>query len=184
MIKLHKPSVRAVVASLTALALGATAVTVAQAAPRAGTDPAKQAVVATATAPGADAPQPPGATDSSQREAARSQDGSCEVGELCLYYQWDFVGSGYDGAHNDFNYNNNHFLWAGAGQGQVVGNNARSYWNRDPRAPVYICNYTWAPMVSPPAGGQCIRFEANTFGNLPAVLADHNQSVYWVDSTN
>jgi len=110
--------------------------------------------------------------------ALASQDGACDVGDLCLYYLFaPRYGSGYDTAHNDPNLFNNHFIFTGVGQGAVVGNNAEAYWNRDPRAFAYVCtevNY----------GGSCGWLAPNSFGSLNATYADKSDSLYWGDSAN
>jgi len=112
-------------------------------------------------------------------QALGSQDGGCDVGDLCLYYLYSQQGYGslYDTAHNDSYLFNNHFVTAGSGQGGTLGNNARAYWNRDPNAYAYVCtgvNYT----------GICGWLAPNSYGNLGSSYADKTQSVYWGDSTN
>jgi len=107
-----------------------------------------------------------------------SQDGYCDVGDLCLYYYasptW---GSGFDTAHNDQNLNNNHFIFSGSGRGAVVGNNAEAYWNRDPRAYAYICTGTGYT-------GYCGWLAPNTYGNLNSTYKNNSESLYWGDSAN
>jgi Peptidase inhibitor family I36 len=110
---------------------------------------------------------------------AVSQDGACEVGDLCLYYLFSQqgYGSAYDTAHNDQTLFDNHFITAGSGQRGVVANNARAYWNRDPNAYAYVCtgvNYT----------GTCGWLAPNAWGNLNSTYADNSESVYWGDSAN
>jgi hypothetical protein len=108
-----------------------------------------------------------------------SQDGACDVGDLCLYYLSSQQGYGslYDTAHNDSYLFNNHFVTAGSGQGGTVANNARAYWNRDPKTYAYVCtgvNYT----------GICGWLAPNTWGNLGTGYSDNTESVYWGDSAN
>jgi hypothetical protein len=107
-----------------------------------------------------------------------SQDGACDVGDLCLYYfRAPTYGSGYDTAHNDQNLFNNRFIFASSGQGSIVGNNAEAYWNRDPKTYAYVCtevNY----------GGSCGWLAPNTYGNLNSTYANRSDSLYWGDSTN
>ena len=104
-----------------------------------------------------------------------SQDGYCDVGDLCLYSL--IYGSGYDTAHNDPNLWDNHFISPGSGRGMVVADNTEAYWNRDPRAYAYICtgiNYT----------GTCGWLPPNSYGGLNPPLADNVGSVYWGNSAN
>jgi hypothetical protein len=108
-----------------------------------------------------------------------SQDGACDVGDLCLYYLFSQQGwgSSYDTAHNDQNLFNNHFITVASGQGGIAANNARAYWNRDPNAYAYVCtgaNYT----------GTCGWLAPNAWGNLNSTYADNSESVYWGDSAN
>jgi hypothetical protein len=117
-------------------------------------------------------------TPSGKLRALASQDGFCDTGDLCLYYlKKPTYGSGYDTAHNDPNLFNNHFIFAGSGKGAVVGNNARAYWNKDPKTYAYVCteiNYK----------GSCGWLAPNTYGDLNATYADKTDSVYWADPTN
>lgn len=107
-----------------------------------------------------------------------SQNGVCEVGDLCLYYYSSpTYGSGYDQSHNDQNLNNNHFIFTGSGKGSVVGNNAEAYWNRDPRAYAYVCtgiNYT----------GSCGWLAPNAYGNLNSTYKNNSESIFWGDTAN
>jgi len=111
-------------------------------------------------------------------QALASQDGFCDVGDLCLYYLYSpTYGSGYDTAHNDQYLWDNHFIFAGAGRGSIVANNAEAYWNRDPSAYAYVCtgiNYT----------GNCGWLAPNSFGNLNSTYADNVESLYWGNSAN
>jgi hypothetical protein len=108
-----------------------------------------------------------------------SQDGACDVGDLCLYYYYNYQGwgSGYDTAHNDQNLFNNHFIFTGSGQGSVVGSNARAYWNRDPHTYAYVC-------TGLNSTGSCGWLAPNAYGNLNATYADRSQSLFWGDSVN
>jgi hypothetical protein len=110
---------------------------------------------------------------------AVSQDGGCDVGDLCLYYLYSGqgYGSAYDTAHNDQTVWDNHFITGGSGQWGVVANNARAYWNRDPHAYAYVCtgvNYT----------GSCGWLAPNAYGDLNSTYADNSESLYWGDSAN
>jgi hypothetical protein len=109
---------------------------------------------------------------------AASQDGACDVGDLCLYYYTSPTwGSGYDTSHNDPNLFNNHFIFTGSGQGAVVGSNAEAYWNRDPRTYVYVC-------TGLNSSGSCGWLAPNTYGNLNSTYYNRSQSVFWADSAN
>lgn len=108
-----------------------------------------------------------------------SQDGVVDVGDLGLYYFSSSLGYGsvYDTAHNDNYLFDNHFISAGAGHGQVVGNNAEFAWNRDPHTTVIVCtgiNYT----------GSCGTIGPNVYGNFTSTYSNRVESIYWADSTN
>ena len=106
------------------------------------------------------------------------QNGTCNVGEVCLYYfQSPSFGSLYDTGHNDPNLGNNRFISAGSGRGQGVGNNAEFVWNRDPRTSVKVCtgpNYT----------GTCGFVLPNQSGNFTPTYRNNVESLIWADSTN
>jgi len=116
---------------------------------------------------------------SSRLRTLASQDGSCDVGDVCLYYFSSSrgYGSGYDTAHNDPNLFNNHFIGFGAGRGSVVGSNAEAVWNRDPRTTVYVC-------TGLNSQGVCGYVSPNTLGNFTSTFSNRVQSLYWTDSTN
>ena len=116
---------------------------------------------------------------SSRLRTLASQDGSCDVGDVCLYYFSSSrgYGSGYDTAHNDPNLFNNHFIGFGAGRGSVVGSNAEAVWNRDPRTTVYVC-------TGLNSQGNCGSVGPNTLGNFTSTYSNRVQSLYWADSTN
>lgn len=105
------------------------------------------------------------------------QDGNCEVGEVCLYYFSNFVGSRYDTPHNDSTLFDNHFVSAGAGQGAVVGADAESVWNRDPHTTVWVCTGTNQT-------GSCGYVLPNQFGNFNSTFFNNVGSLIWADSTN
>jgi hypothetical protein len=160
---------------------GAAAVTVALV-----TSPAmassKAPVVIPAAAKNTTYPSGPSAgspASSAQAKVFASQDGYCDVGDVCLYYYSSSFGygSGYDTAHNDPNLFNNHFISYGAGQGQVVGNNAEAVWNRDPHTYVYLC-------TGLNSTGSCGYVPPNTIYNLYSTWSNKTQSLTWGDSTN
>ncbi len=66
---------------------------------------------------------------SAPAQAAVAQNGVCESGEFCLYYNSDRTGSLSDFTGNISDYGTYKFKSAGAGQGQLVKNNAASVRN-------------------------------------------------------
>jgi hypothetical protein len=189
MFSLRKPSASVFAAGVIALALGASGVAVADSAPNSNVQ-SPAAKPAPVIPMGADAParvqgSTAAATSKTGTPPARlgvtaaSQDGACDVGDLCLYYYYDYQGwgSGYDTSHNDPYLFNNHFIFSGSGWGAIVGNNARAYWNRDPKAYAYVCTGTYST-------GSCGWLAPNAYGNLNSTYADRSQSVYWGDSSN
>jgi hypothetical protein len=111
--------------------------------------------------------------------ADASQDGVVDVGDLGLYYFSSNLGYGslYDTSHNDNWLFDNHFISGGAGQGQVVANNAEFAWNRDPHTTVIVCtgyNYT----------GSCGVIGPNVYGNFTSTYSNKVESIYWADSSN
>ena len=166
-----------VTAALAAVPAGATASLKPAPAPATKAAPQLQGSSAAATT---HAGKPPAALRAvGAAKTLGSQDGACDVGDLCLYYlnSQQGYGSFYDTAHNDSYLFNNHFVTAGSGQRGVVANNARAYWNRDPKAYAYVCtgvNYT----------GTCGWLAPNAWGNLSTTYADNSESVYWGDSAN
>jgi hypothetical protein len=132
---------------------------------------------ATALASAPAAAKPSSTSASQGANTLVSQDGPCDVGEVCLYYNDDFTGSSYDMAHNEPSLFNNRFNTIALGSGQVVANNARSVWNRDTNATVRLC-------TSAQYGGSCATFLPNSFGNLPLALRDNVESFIWLDSSN
>lgn len=63
-------------------------------------------------------------------QAATAQNGVCESGEFCLYYNSDHGGSLSDFTGSISDYGSYTFKSGGSGQGQNVKNNAASVWNR------------------------------------------------------
>jgi hypothetical protein len=108
-----------------------------------------------------------------------SQDGYCDVGDVCLYYfsAQRGYGSLYDTGHNDPYLFNNHFISSGSGQGSVVGNNAEAVWNRDPHTTVWLCTGTYST-------GSCGYVAPNSYGTLGSTWFDKTQSLTWADSSN
>jgi hypothetical protein len=106
-----------------------------------------------------------------------SQDGSCDVGEVCLYYFSNFAGSRYDTAHNDPTLFDNRFITAGAGQLATVGANAESVWNRDPNTTVWVCTGTNQT-------GSCGYVAPNSYGNFNSTYFNKVDSLIWADSSN
>lgn len=71
---------------------------------------------------------------------AGHQNGVCDAGEFCLFYNSSVLGYGSvsDFYWDDPDLSNNYFISPGAGQGQVVANNAAAYRNNDPELTVYV----------------------------------------------
>jgi hypothetical protein len=108
-----------------------------------------------------------------------SQDGSCDVGDVCLYYYTYARGHGsfYDTSHNDPNLRNNHFISVGTGHGQGVASNAEAVWNRDAHTTVRVC-------TGLSSTGSCLSVSPNTIVDLPTAYTNKVQSITWADSTN
>ncbi|MGZ4561750.1 MAG: peptidase inhibitor family I36 protein [Mycobacteriaceae bacterium] len=106
------------------------------------------------------------------------QNGTCNVGEVCLYFLHSPIfGSLYDTSHNDPYLSNNRFISAGLGRFAHVDNNAEFVWNRDPRTSVKVCtgpNYT----------GTCGFVLPNQSGNFTSTYKNNVESLIWADSTN
>ncbi|GAA2427059.1 peptidase inhibitor family I36 protein [Streptomyces glaucus] len=76
--------------------------------------------------------------------SAADRDGVCNTGELCYFFNSDYQGSRSDFFYNDANLVDNKFLSTGAGQGQVVKNNAAGGFNYETSLAVtvwYNSNY-------------------------------------------
>src|SRR4051794_24407136 len=175
---------RALPAALAVLILGAAGTGIADAASQSSQELTTKAApvvpLAARSAPrlaGSSALAPASSEAERQMRVEASQDGACDVGDVCLYYFSNFAGSRYDTAHNDANLFNNRFITAGSGQGATVGNNAMSVWNRDPNTTVYLC-------TGLNSTGSCGYVLPGDFGNLSSTYSNRSQSITWADSTN
>src|SRR3954454_12353952 len=70
-----------------------------------------------------------------------SEDGDCDYGDFCLYYNSNRHGSLWDTDSYDRNLRNNYFVSNGGGQDRKVTNDSASYWNRSDYD-VYVCKLT------------------------------------------
>lgn len=116
---------------------------------------------------------------SGQLQTMASQDGKCQVGDVCLYY-FDSAGgygSGYDTAHNDPDLSNNRFISAGAGRHATVTNNTEAVWNRDPNTYVTVC--TGADYTE-----NCGSVAPGELVDLNDVYRNNIESLTWADSAN
>jgi murein DD-endopeptidase MepM/ murein hydrolase activator NlpD len=82
---------------------------------------------------------------------AAGQNGRCEAGEFCLYFNSGQQGSMVDMAGNKRSYGTGancvKFITAGAGRGRCVKNNAASGWNRENYAVTVFYKSNWAGAV-------------------------------------
>jgi Peptidase inhibitor family I36 len=108
--------------------------------------------------------------------ALASQDATCDVGDVCLFYT-GFDNSRYDTAHNDPSLQNNHFITAGSGQGSTVTNNAQMVWNNDPNTSVKLC-------TGPNQTGTCASIAPGVLMALSSTYSDNVESIIWADSSN
>jgi hypothetical protein len=105
-------------------------------------------------------------------------DGACNLystgdGDFCLWYLQNYSGSRADFYFGDSNLNNDRFVTAGAGQGQIVGNNAESDYNYDRRLTAQVwtgVNYTGTSGIVPPNSG----------GNFTATFRNNVESFKWI----
>ena len=78
---------------------------------------------------------------------ADPQDGRCEVGEFCLYFNSGQDGSMVDMSHGHTDYGSGanciQSITAGAGRGRCVKNNAASGWNREDAAVTVFYKSNW-----------------------------------------
>ena len=82
---------------------------------------------------------------------ADAQDGRCEVGEFCLYFNSGQAGSMVDMTNGHKNYGSGSdcikFITAGAGRGRCVKNNAASAWNREQAAVAVFFYSGWSGRI-------------------------------------
>ncbi len=105
---------------------------------------------------------------SAPANAAVAQNGVCESGEFCLYYNSDRTGSLSDFTGSIADYGTYKFKSAGAGQGQLVKNNAASVRNLTFRTVTvfYYSNY----------GGSSQAVAPGAAANLSTTLKNQNAS--------
>lgn len=77
----------------------------------------------------ASAQTPSSAPQATTAASSSSEDGDCDYGDFCLYYNSKFRGSVWDTDSFDKNLRNNYFVSDGAGQDKRVANDSASYWN-------------------------------------------------------
>lgn len=116
---------------------------------------------------------------SQQLQTLASQDGKCQVGDVCLYFLDNAggLGSRYDTAHNDPDLVNNRFITDAIGRHATVTNNAEAIWNRDPRTAVTVCtdvNYTET----------CGSVGPGVLGDFTSTYRNNVESLIWADSAN
>lgn len=104
-------------------------------------------------------------------QAATAQNGMCESGEVCLYYNSDQQGSMVDlvGGHKDYGSNTStciKFITAGAGRGQCVKNNAASVWNRESAVVTVFYKSDWAGAID--------SIDSGARANLSSTLKNEN----------
>ena len=89
---------------------------------------------------------------------AAGQDGRCEPGEFCLYFNSGQEGSMVDmsNGHKDYGAGANciEFITAGAGRGRCVKNNAASGWNREDFAVTVFYKSGWSGAIDTFVSGE------------------------------
>jgi murein DD-endopeptidase MepM/ murein hydrolase activator NlpD len=105
---------------------------------------------------------------SAPAQAAVAQNGVCESGEFCLYYNSDRTGSLSDFTGSIADYGTYKFKSAGAGQGQLVKNNAASVRNLTFGAVTVFYNSNYAGSSQTIAPGAAV--------NLNTTLKNQNAS--------
>ena len=100
-----------------------------------------------------------------------SEDGDCDYGDFCLYYNSNRHGSLWDTDSYDRNLRNNYFVSDGAGQDRKVTNDSASYWNRSDYD-VYVCKST-------SFNGGCTWLGAGSHGNFPGSWKNNVESLYF-----
>ncbi|MFE0649252.1 hypothetical protein ACFVZH_11755 [Streptomyces sp. NPDC059534] len=102
--------------------------------------------------------------------AASTKDGELELREFGLYYNSSLMGSVLDLYLADSNLADDRFPGYGSGQGQIVDNNAASYFNRD--------RVVWYVYTGSFAGGVEGSLPANYYGNASATFKNQVSSAY------
>ena len=81
---------------------------------------------------------------------AAAQDGNCQVGEFCLYFNSNRAGSIVDmsGGHTDYGSGSGCVKWVNGSQaGRCVKNNAASAWNREAAAVTVFYKSNWSGAI-------------------------------------
>ncbi|MFJ3642432.1 peptidase inhibitor family I36 protein [Streptomyces sp. NPDC090108] len=102
--------------------------------------------------------------------ASSPKNGSCEIIEVCYYYNSDYAGSMIDYEGDEYSHHDDHFISSGAGQGQVVGNNAASVYCND--GPLFSCTTYFNSGYA----GDSYTILGGKRANLPAWLKNNNAS--------
>lgn len=110
---------------------------------------------------------------------AEAQDGTCEVGEFCLYYNSGQEGSMVDMAHGHKDYGSStsdcvKFITAGSGRGVCVKNNAASAWNREAAAATVFYKSGWAGAIDSILSGDRANLAQTKNENAGHVVGDAN----------
>lgn len=97
-------------------------------------------------------------------QAATSQNGVCETGEFCLYYNSNHTGSMVDlgGSVKDYGTGTGcvTFRTAGSGRGLCVKNNAASVWNREAAAVTVFSKSGWAGSIDAVLSGSKVNLKS------------------------
>ena len=101
--------------------------------------------------------------------SADPEDGTCNTGEICLYYSEKQKGSLYDTDTNNPYLTVEEFLSPGKGEGYAVGGNTESYRNKS--------DDDWCVYSQYKYHGKSYRIEAGTKGNFNNYWDDHVYSV-------
>ena len=107
---------------------------------------------------------------------AAGQDGRCEAGEFCLYFNSGQAGSMVDmaGGKKDYGSGANciQFVTAGAGRGQCVKNHAASGWNREDAAVAVFYKSDWAGAIDTFVSGEKANLTKTKNENASHVVGD------------
>jgi hypothetical protein len=129
------------------------------------------AVSVLAVATPASAQSPASARTSIGTASQTSEDGECDYGDFCLYYNSNLHGSLWDTDSFDRNLRNNYFVSDGGGQDKKVTNDSASYWNNSDYD-VYVCKATSFT-------GGCKWLPAGAHGNLKETWKNNVESLYF-----
>lgn len=114
-------------------------------------------------------------------QAATGQNGVCETGEFCLYYNSDHAGSMVDLAAGRKDYGSGtdcvKFLTTGSGKGQCVKNNTASVWNREGVVVTVFYKSNWSGAIDSIAAGDKVnldsRLKNNNAGHVVGVVGNN-----------